>query len=145
MMVSFYRVNHETLKFHSSITNSYYDELVRITPLPPRLYRGVIFLSSSAEVRQMNAFLIKKLDLKPAPLMERIDQDFKWAPVAREAGFKKVTFCGKNRHENSAVCKSLYEDYRISQPTKLHHSGLYKVHGQKEGFLIVSLNTDLDL
>jgi hypothetical protein len=92
----------------------------------------------------MNAFLIKKLNLKPG-FTERNDQDFKWAAVAREAGFKKVTFCGKNRHENSAVCKSLYEDCRISQPTKLNHSGLYKVHGQKEGFLIVSLNTDLDL
>ena len=144
MMASFYRVNHYTLSYYSSITNTYYDELVRVTPLPPRLYRGLIFLSSSAEVMQMNAFLIKKLQLKRG-IMESINEDFTWRAVAREAGFKKVTLCGKNRHENSAVCKSLYEDYRISQPTKLHHSGLYKVHGQKWGFLIVSLNSDLDL
>ena len=144
MMVSFYRVNHGSLNYYSSITNTYYDELVRITPLPPRLYRGVIFLSSSAEVMQMNAFLIRKLHLKRGK-MESINEDYNWAAVAHEAGFNKVMLCSKNRPENSAACKSLYEDYELYQPTNLHHSGLYKIHGQKNDFLIVSLNRDLDL
>ena len=144
MMASFYRVNHYTLNYYSSITNTYYDELVRVTPLPPHLYRGVIFLSSSAEVMQMNAFLIEKLQLKRG-VMESINEDFNWGAVAREAGFKQVTLCGKNHHENSDECKSLYEEYRVAQATDPDHSGLYKVHGQKWGYLVVSLNKDLDL
>ena len=77
--------------------------------------------------------------------MESINEDYDWAAVAHEAGFKKVILCGKSRHENSAACKSLYEDYELYQPGNLHHSGLYKIHGQKNGFLIISLNKDLDL
>jgi len=144
MMVSLYRVNHETLNYYSSITNTYYDELVRITPLPPRLYQGLVFLSSSAEVMQMNAFLIEKLHLKRG-VMESVNEDFNWAAVAREAGFKQVHLCGKNRPENAANCEYLYRNYEPYEATDLHRSGLYTIHGQKNGLLIVSLSRDLDL
>lgn len=143
VMLTFQRVNHETLKYYASITNTYYNELLRATPLSPRLYEGLIFLSSSEEVKVMNNFLSTTLHLKRGAI-ETLDEDARWAPIAFEAGFKQVMFC-KTWHKSFAACKSLYEIGELCRPNDIDGSGLYRIHGVHNGFLIISLNSDLDL
>ena len=145
MTLSFYRTNHESLNWYSSITNIYHDELLRASPLQPELYKGLIFLSTSAEVEKMNSMISSKLNLDQGK-MEKLDADFRWLPVAREAGFKKVIYCNtRHRYKKIKLCKKILENNNAWPVDNIHTSGLYRVLGQQDGFLIISLNDQIDL
>ena len=67
----------------------------------------------------MTALLGNKLHLGQGKI-EGLDEDYRWAPVAHEAGFQEVRFC-KSWHENIWPCNDLSEDYEIYQSTNLNH------------------------
>lgn len=138
LTVSFYSVNHETVRWYSSITNTYYDELQRSIPRAASLYKGVAFVSSSEDVNRVTSMLSKKLGVRIG-YMENIHQDFRWTPAAKEAGFKNVLLC-KNWHAEHKVCKGALRLKDDLEPQEVNSSGLYQFHGQYNDYLIVSLN-----
>ena len=137
LTVSFYSVNHETVRWYSSITNTYYDELQGSIPRDASLYKGVAFLSTSEDLNKMTSMLGEALGVSKGH-MENIYEDYRWVPVGKEAGFKDVLLC--NRQKEHEVCKStarLKDDLDLQG---VNSSGLYRFHGQHNGYLIVSLN-----
>lgn len=141
--VSFYRVNHESLRWYSTVTNIYYEELLSVSPDQPELYKGLIFLSTSKEVLEINSMISRKYNLVRGK-MEELDADKRWAPVAYEAGFKKVLLC-KDRHKHQKLCKKISKIYNAVPVANMHDSGLYKIIGEHNGFLMVSLNGQVNL
>jgi hypothetical protein len=138
LTLSFYAVNHQMLKWYSSITNTYYDELIRSIPLSAELYNGVAFLSSSEEMEKTTAKLGYRLNVKQGS-MENLSKDYRWQPIGFEAGFKRVFFCAGS-HKSSNICKQIANDTKVGLPSPSETNGLYRIHGEKNGYLVVSLN-----
>ena len=138
MTSSLYAVNHQSLRWYSSITNIYYNELLRATPLPPELYNGVIFLGSNAEMKEVNSIISSRLQLNRGE-METLNADRRWVPVGYEAGFKHVLLCD-TLHKRNPTCKKLLQESKDEPLLNKKISGFYQILGQRDGYLIISLN-----
>jgi len=141
-MVSFNNVNHQTLKWYSFITNTYYEALLRSSPLPPKQYKGLLFLSTDAEVQSMNARLTNHLHLTLEKInMEYLGQANRWAPVAHEAGFKTVLLCNAEQ-KFMDVCRTALSNFSSAATMDRQYTGLYRILGQQDGFLVVAINSE---
>ena len=137
MAVSLYSVNHKTLEWYSTITNTYHEELLRSLPLSPGIYKGVAFMSTDDEVKKMTKELENRLNVKRG-LMENIGADFRWAPVANEAGFRSVLLCNK-WHKNHDVCSNAFL-IKANNAAESKGSNLYHIIGEYNNYLIIALN-----
>ena len=138
-----------SLRWETGIVEIYYDELLRVTPMSPKLYRGVALLNDSPSVSAASAVVTQRLDLPEKLIGSRhqpnmsVDQGILWAPVAHEAGFKEVRLCGEVAyHKESPLCREIA--IRFSRTTKIPAvPGLYVVVGEHDGFLVLSISEDL--
>jgi len=135
----FFKTNHDSLKWYAGITNIHYNELLRVTPLRPEFYNGLVFNGSSKALRKTNRALKRGLKLK-ASKIEGLSVDYRWIPVAKEAGFKEVLLPSNSKAKH-LLSRCIHSQ---SGPKKMNSSGLYKILGRREGYLIISLNEDID-
>lgn len=138
-----------SLSYETGIVETYYEELLRVTPMSPKLYQGVALLNDHPSVRAASASVTQRLDLpekllghhyQPQMSVNRADT---WVPVAREAGFKEVRLCGEVFYDKEGtLCREIA--IRFPRPTKNSGgSGLYEVIGEQDGFLVLSISEDL--
>jgi hypothetical protein len=144
MNYSLFKENHESLHWYASITNIHFNELLRVTPLPPPLYSGVIFLSSDEEVRKVNSMISKKLHLTNGGRLAGLGTADRWSPVGYEAGFKEVILCN-SAHQHAAVCNMITMNNKIDSTSNISTSGMYKILGQQNDYLIISLNNQVNI
>jgi len=137
LTVSFYLHNHRSLQWYTTVTNTYYDELLAASPLPPHQYSGVIMLGNDDGITKVNRGLESKHQLKKGA-QEHLDNNYRWMPAAHEAGFRDVILCV---NKQSSGC-----DRQISrsiEPPTSGKSGLYRVIGESnDGYLIITFNSD---
>jgi len=140
LSVSFYMHNHQSLKWYTTITNTYHDMLRTTSPLPPHQYAGVILQSDDKELAALNRALERKFNLTKGA-QEDLDQDYRWKPAAIKAGFKDIHLCG---NDASTRCKKLTE--RVTEPDTPDTPdtpGLYQIIGTSDsGYLVIKINPD---
>ena len=137
LTVSFYKHNHNVLQWYSVVTNVYYEELLKASPLAPQLYSGVILIVDDSDVRKLNQTIENRFNLGSG-LFEGLDDDKRWRPAAHEAGFRHVKLCG---HALSPRCEQLTENYTALQTSE--KSGLYQAIGVTEdGYLLITFNSE---
>ena len=75
--------------------------------------------------------------------MEPLAHSRQWPSVARAAGFKSVLLC-KDQDKKARVCRSLSKATNDWSLAETQPPEFYRVFGEQEGYLILSLNDHFD-
>jgi|GEM_PF-3465278 len=133
----FFRINHGNLKWYATLTNVYYETLLKESPLPPPMYqRGIVLMASDLEIARRNRRIEKGFGVRRDRYMEGMDRAVRWMPVAREAGYKRVAVC----REKAGRCARWNELAGPGAANRDRISGFYDVLGEKGGRLVISLH-----
>jgi len=139
ILFSFNNTNRDALAWYANLTNTHYEELLRVTPLPPYLYKGVMFIGSKEDLTEINHKIhpypdVKGRDIAPLNFIERL------YPIAREAGFRTVLMCDSMQ---STECKRKLNGGAELPPFQNDRViSFYDVVGEKNGLLVISLRNE---
>lgn len=140
MTYSLYRQNHMNMQWYATLTNLYYDALVKESPLPPGMYeKGIVFIGSDKEMKKRNRWIERAFAVHNNGALEGLGSIVRWAPAAREAGYKRVIVCHKNG-KHKGICSKIVKkiiriEKKITSPRRF-----YKIAGEYEGWLVISLS-----
>ncbi|SFV55846.1 Membrane protein, GtrA family [hydrothermal vent metagenome] len=141
--------NHNNLKWFYTLTDTYYSELTRVTPFPPKMYDGIVFYVDNSDIKKRNSEIAVAYNLKRDAYFETIDIFRYWVPFALEAGFATTTYCDGKMGINdfydhsfnpNRVCSEIdgaLGDGKIDILTKNSHN-FFQVLGVYKNRLLVS-------
>ena len=139
-MYSIYLDNCRSLEWYSTISNIHFNELLRVSPKKPNSYKGLIFLGSTPELKNINASIKNSLGLVQGK-MSILGTDSRWIPIAREAGYKRVFLCAdQNTRFSHCNMKSLKILNKTMTKQNQGGTSLYQALGEIDGYLVISLN-----
>jgi hypothetical protein len=130
--------NGQFLRHYSTITNTLHEELVRVAPLPGIFYSGIVFIGTDEEFFIVEEALTRMGSLK-AHGTQRLQEGFRWKPVAHEAGFEHVVICDPLETSNAQEpCRE------ASTLPLVEGQGLYVIRGVTSGeMLVISWNPQI--
>ena len=144
VFLQYWVINTGNVSWFRTVTSTYYDELVRASPLPPAHYKGLIVEGLGA--RELEESIIDAHELLPRygePLSvltyDEMGGDWRWGAAAWEAGFRQVFFCPR---EPAGFCAQLLKGFKGD--TCELQKGVYCVLGvTEEDYLVIRFNTDV--
>lgn len=128
--------NIDNLNWYGKSTAFYRSELVRVIDNPPENYQGIVLLSGSRQFSLAEQRLNRLLGLTPHYGAGTLAGPLRWAPVAKELGFRRIHRCeGKINSGRCAKGATLIKNLGEVDP-----NSLYKTAVSPSGWLVVSLN-----
>lgn len=142
VFLQYWTINKDNVSWFRTVTSTYYNELVRASPLPPAHYKGLIVEGLGA--RELEESIIDAHDLLPRygePLSvltyDEMGGDWRWGAAAWEAGFPHVVFCPR---VPAGFCAQLLNGFK--EETCESQKGVYCVLGvTEEDYLVIRFNT----
>jgi hypothetical protein len=139
----YWAINTGNVSWFRTVTSTYYNELLRASPLPPVHYKGLIVQGLGA--RDLEESIIEALDLEPRysePLSvldyDEMGGDGRWGAAGWAAGFRHVVFCPR---EPAGFCAQLLGGFEGDQCER--QKGVYCVRGvTDENYLVIQFNTE---
>lgn len=128
--------------YRSAVTDAWVDGLVRVVPMDPSLYNGVIILNADPSMIGVAAASIEeKLDL---PHRGLIYVHPNWASTALASGFRDATMCGFERSNSQRllcdIAELLCESYSDEGTGSVEPYGLYDLRCVLNRNVVVSIN-----
>ena len=133
-----YLRNHHNLQWYGTIMNTHYNMLIKISPKPPAMYEGVVLFADDGEVHAKNQSILKYYNLTPDGYIEGLSSFYRWAPIAKEAGFKSVNNCNYSNH--SSFCQELENNFITSRFLIEETPGFFNIIGEYNNFLVLSFD-----
>jgi hypothetical protein len=141
VFLQYWVINNRNVYWFRTVTTTYYNELLRASPLPPPLYQGLIIEGLGA--RALEDALRQAKRLRPQysePLSVLIfgemSGDWRWGAAAKEAGFRHVVFCASDTDQKCAHYLQSFQP----EPCETQ-KGMYCVLGvTKDKYLVIRFN-----
>jgi hypothetical protein len=138
LVFTFAQRNADAMHYYSTVTNTWYNELVQCVPLPPSSYMGIVLTGADEEFTLVEKVLEDRYQLRNRGI-PKLGRGYRWVPVALEAGFQTVVVCSYDDGiDHSEICMEgallpITDD-----------QGLYVVRGViGDNMLVLSWNLDL--
>jgi hypothetical protein len=133
----FYSQNKDVLKVYSTITNTYYQDLVKSTPIPPQQYEGILLLEDDETFAHLNQRIISENNYDSIRLSWG-NNVFRWSPVAQQAGYKSVKACLYYASNDRNCIEALEKFSTRKSPTKPQNITI--IEGELNNYLVVRFN-----
>ncbi len=130
--------------YNAAVSDAWVDGLVRVAPMDPSLYKGVVLLNTTPSmIRAATRSIEEKLNLARGG--SHIYDGLGWASTALAAGFGDAVMCGGAETHSSRpllcnIVKLLYESYDKEGTGYVDPYGLYDVIGVFNGYLVVAIH-----
>jgi hypothetical protein len=144
-----YQNNHANLRWYASITNAHFDNLLEASPRSPSSYKGVVLLATDSDIGKRNALISKQNNVHHDANIEYLDAIMKWAPSAREAGFKSIIRCDGSNGENdlfdqvtnaNLICQEIANIHAKDKVMTDKGNSFFNTLGEHDGRLIISFD-----
>lgn len=144
-----YLRNHTNLQWYGTVTNTYYNMLQKVSPMAPKLYKGVVLFASNKEIQKINKYISKEYGLHKDSYIEGLGSFMRWAAIAKEAGFKHIVKCDKTKNSTALwdytinanlVCQKLSTIYTASRLSQQRSYGILNIAGAYNDLLVLSFN-----
>jgi hypothetical protein len=141
VFLQYWVINYRNVDWFRTVSTTFYNELLRASPLPPPLYQGLIVEGLGARaledrIRQSERLRPQYTEPLSVLIFSEMAGDWRWAAAAKEAGFRHVVFC-----ESAADgrCASYLQSF-TPEPCEAQ-KGLYCILGvTKDKYLVIRFN-----
>lgn len=146
-----YERNQANLEWWNTLTNTYFENLIKESPKSPKLYKGVVLLASDADIQKRNILISKQYNIYNDKYMRDPSTFKKWAPIANEAGFKTMLMCNGSKGTHSfadrttnvnKICQELSKVYIKNDVPIKKDITFYHIIGEYDRRLIISFNEE---
>jgi len=143
VFLQYWTINNNNIIWYRTVTSSYTDELVRLSPLPPQFYGGLIVEGGDARSLEERIDLANRLKSRYAeilsePMYPDWPGDRRWAVAAQVAGFRSIVFCPD---KTKVICTKHLDAFQGNSCESQH--GMYCVRGvTPNNFLVISFNVE---
>lgn len=144
-----YQNNHTNLQWYGSITNTHFENLHKESPKSSVLYKGVVLLATDSDIKKRNTLILKQNNVHKDSNMADLDAFIRWAPSAREAGFKSIIRCDGPNGQNdffdqttnaNLICQEVAKVYAKDKVVPERENAFFNVLGEHDDRLIISFN-----
>ncbi len=130
--------NSKNLKWYSTVTNVYFDKLIDVLPTDISKYKRLVIYANDSDISKNTKKISDSYNLKKDLNMGPFSNVLAWSAIGKEAKFKHVDMCFKDKPSKNKTCKKAHG---VCENDKFEKSNdLYSVCGERKKSLIIKIN-----